>query len=166
MPETLARWESIPPLPEHRLLTQDLETEELFGYVLPLQNPNRLNQEAIVALTDAVVKLEACMDSEGLNPRDATFLQKLYIFVRDGQMCAYCLAGVSKASADHLIPYSRGGLTRVNNLVCSCLACNIAKGTATPEQFLERLHQPDGYQWRALLYNDWRNRTFYDQHTY
>ena len=43
------------------------------------------------------------------------------------QACAYC-GGRSHLAADHLLPKSRGGAHRGDNLVWACRSCNSAKG--------------------------------------
>ena len=54
---------------------------------------------------------------------------------RDGWQCAYC--GVEtcftgrdgpKATVDHVVPKSKGGLDHLSNCVVACDACNSAKG--------------------------------------
>ncbi len=53
------------------------------------------------------------------------------VFLRDRFTCQYC--GVrDDLTFDHLIPRSRGGLTRWDNVVAACAACNLAKGGALP----------------------------------
>lgn len=49
------------------------------------------------------------------------------------QECFYC--GGPGGSADHLVPRSRGGLDRLDNLVPACLACNKAKNTKSVDVF-------------------------------
>lgn len=67
-----------------------------------------------------------------------------HVFARDGYTCVYCDTKSSEQreagrkaimSVDHLIPVSRGGATVVENLVCSCRACNNEKNDRTPEEW-------------------------------
>jgi len=44
------------------------------------------------------------------------------------QACAYC-GGQEHLAADHLLPKSRGGAHRGDNLVWACRSCNSAKGS-------------------------------------
>ena len=57
--------------------------------------------------------------------------------------CAYCrqpyYAGARKFTIDHLLPISRGGSGRIENLIGACAACNVAKGCRTPEEWLAEL---------------------------
>jgi len=54
---------------------------------------------------------------------------------RDGWSCSYCNVKLSvdgdgeQPTLDHVIPLSRGGARLNDNLVLSCAACNVAKGS-------------------------------------
>lgn len=61
---------------------------------------------------------------------------------RDGWDCHYCGAAlgwghpsVTRPEVEHVIPRSRGGTDRLDNLVLSCGPCNRAKGTMTASEF-------------------------------
>lgn len=58
------------------------------------------------------------------------------IYLRDNSTCQYC--GKKKArtelNLDHVIPKSRGGRTTWENIVCSCIRCNLRKGGRTPAE--------------------------------
>lgn len=51
--------------------------------------------------------------------------------------CPYCdiLFEKGKAECDHIIPVSKGGLDRIQNLVYICVNCNRKKSTMTVRQF-------------------------------
>jgi len=49
------------------------------------------------------------------------------VFLRDHFNCQYC-GQESELTFDHLIPRSRGGLTRWDNVVTACASCNFSKG--------------------------------------
>lgn len=49
------------------------------------------------------------------------------VFLRDAFECQYC-GDDSDLTFDHLIPRSRGGLTRWDNVVTACAPCNLLKG--------------------------------------
>jgi 5-methylcytosine-specific restriction endonuclease McrA len=49
--------------------------------------------------------------------------------------CAYC-GQRRKLVIEHVRPVSRGGRTDVDNIVPACAACNSAKGTKLPEEWL------------------------------
>ncbi len=72
-----------------------------------------------------------------------------FLFARDDYTCQYCgrrkseLRGRQFLTRDHVIPVSRGGLNRWENVVTSCSTCNNRKGGRSPrEAGLHLLSQP------------------------
>lgn len=61
------------------------------------------------------------------------------VFARDGAACRYC-GSADYLECDHVIPLSRGGRSRLDNLVTACRACNRSKGAKTPEEWAEVRH--------------------------
>ncbi len=55
------------------------------------------------------------------------------VFLRDGFSCVYCGAG-DDLTFDHLIPRSKGGTTKWDNIVTACSPCNLRKGGRMPRQ--------------------------------
>jgi 5-methylcytosine-specific restriction endonuclease McrA len=55
------------------------------------------------------------------------------IFTRDQHTCAYCSAK-ENLTVDHILPQSRGGINEWENLITSCLRCNLKKGNRTPKE--------------------------------
>ncbi len=53
------------------------------------------------------------------------------VFLRDRFTCQYC-GDKHDLTFDHLIPRSRGGLTRWDNVVAACAPCNLRKGGMMP----------------------------------
>lgn len=69
-------------------------------------------------------------------------------FLRDNFTCQYC-GSVEKAqnlTVDHVLPRSKGGSSKLNNLSASCYSCNNQKGN--DETILPRNmpHQPSYYE--------------------
>lgn len=58
------------------------------------------------------------------------------VMIRDLYTCQYCGAQPAKANLtiDHVIPKVRGGATAWENVICACKACNLRKGSKTPEE--------------------------------
>jgi hypothetical protein len=59
--------------------------------------------------------------------------QRLQILVRDHWTCCYCgekLQPGSLTHIDHVIPFSQGGRTTVDNGVASCRRCNLLKSAS------------------------------------
>lgn len=59
---------------------------------------------------------------------------KVQVLMRDGNRCRYCGAvcngGIHKIHFDHIIPWSKGGETTIDNLQVLCSVCNEALGDA------------------------------------
>ena len=53
------------------------------------------------------------------------------VFLRDRFQCQYC-GGKDDLTFDHLLPRSRGGQTRWDNVVTACAPCNLSKGGSLP----------------------------------
>ena len=71
--------------------------------------------------------------------------KKLYrtdSFFDQKQKCKYCLSILhyKKATADHVIPKSAGGLTKKDNIVASCHRCNLVKGSMSSDKFIRMIH--------------------------
>jgi 5-methylcytosine-specific restriction endonuclease McrA len=68
-------------------------------------------------------------------------LSKKNIFLRDQYLCQYCgEQGTDRSlTVDHVMPKSRGGTSKWDNLVSSCKGCNTKKGNKTPEEAGMRL---------------------------
>ncbi|WP_411976777.1 RNA-guided endonuclease IscB [Streptomyces sp. ICN988] len=55
--------------------------------------------------------------------------------------CAYCGATGVRLNVEHVRPRSRGGSSRISNLVLACVPCNQAKGSSSVKDFLA--HRPE-----------------------
>jgi len=69
-------------------------------------------------------------------PKQTIRFNRRNLFARDGNRCQYCGKHfpTSELSLDHVIPKSRNGPTSWDNIVCSCVACNVRKGGRTPHE--------------------------------
>lgn len=69
------------------------------------------------------------------------FLTNARLFQRDGDLCLYCGEAFPRAllTRDHVIPLSRGGLDRWENVVTACRACNHRKDDAMLDEIDMRL---------------------------
>lgn len=66
---------------------------------------------------------------------------KEYLLYIHKHTCAYC-GGLSKDSileVEHIIPKSKGGSNRLNNLSLACRTCNLDKGSLLPDGWLHKL---------------------------
>jgi len=59
------------------------------------------------------------------------------LFARDDNLCLYCGGSfpASRLTRDHVVPRSRNGPDRWENVVTACRACNAQKGARTPAQW-------------------------------
>lgn len=94
--------------------------------------------------------------------RGSVPLTRRAIFARDGGRCVYCTAPAT--SIDHVIPRSRGGVTSWENVVCSCVPCNLRKGGRTPEEAHMKLTRPPARpRWTPFFRGPPRTGAFYQQ---
>lgn len=77
-------------------------------------------------------------------PKQQVRFNRRNLFARDGNRCQYCgqRFPTSELSLDHVIPKSRGGEATWENIVCSCVRCNIRKGGRTPSEAHMKLIKP------------------------
>jgi 5-methylcytosine-specific restriction endonuclease McrA len=75
------------------------------------------------------------LDYEKL-PKQTVKFNRRNIFARDHNQCQYCgkKFPTTELSLDHVIPRSQGGQSTWENIVCSCIRCNVKKGGRTPKQ--------------------------------
>ena len=56
------------------------------------------------------------------------------LFLRDEFTCQYCGCKGKDLTFDHVVPKSRGGKTRWDNVVAACQTCNLRKAAKTTSQ--------------------------------
>src|SRR5215218_2582735 len=87
-------------------------------------------------------------------PKGRVRFSCLNIYARDHDTCQYCGKTLPRAdlNLDHVLPRSQGGKTSWENVVCSCVPCNLRKGGRTPEQARMRLlKKPVRPRWTPLF---------------
>jgi len=87
-------------------------------------------------------------------PRAKVRFSRLNIYSRDKSTCQYCGRRPARAelNLDHVIPRVKGGVTSWENVVCSCVPCNLRKGGRTPEEAGMRLLKvPVRPKWTPLF---------------
>ena len=69
-------------------------------------------------------------------PKKPVKFSRQNIYARDRYQCQYCGARFSPEDLtyDHVIPKSRGGKTKWENIVTCCVECNRKKGGRTPSE--------------------------------
>jgi len=99
-------------------------------------------------------------------PKGRVRFSRLNIYARDGDTCQYCGRKLARneLNLDHVIPRSQGGKTSWENVVCSCVPCNLRKGGRTPDQaHMSLLKRPLRPRWtpffrgsaRRVTYREW-----------
>jgi 5-methylcytosine-specific restriction endonuclease McrA len=87
-------------------------------------------------------------------PKARVRFSRYNIYARDANTCQYCGRTLPRCelNLDHVIPRSRGGTTSWENVVCSCVPCNLKKGGRTPpEAQMTLLHFPARPRWTPVL---------------
>ncbi|MFN0062407.1 MAG: HNH endonuclease [Myxococcaceae bacterium] len=96
-------------------------------------------------------------------PRGKVRFSRLNIYARDRDTCQYCGQTLprSELNLDHVVPRSQGGKTTWENVVCSCVPCNLKKGGRTPDQArLKLLTRPVRPRWTPLFRGAVRKVTY------
>jgi 5-methylcytosine-specific restriction endonuclease McrA len=96
-------------------------------------------------------------------PKGRVRFSRLNIYARDHDTCQYCAKTLPRAelNLDHVQPRSQGGKTSWENVVCSCVPCNLRKGGRTPEQARMRLlKKPVRPRWTPLFRGAARRVTY------
>jgi 5-methylcytosine-specific restriction endonuclease McrA len=99
-------------------------------------------------------------------PKGRVRFSRLNIYSRDRDTCQYCGRTLPRTdlNLDHVVPRSQGGRTSWENVVCSCIVCNLRKGGRTPEQAgMRLLRRPARPRWtpffrgpsRRITYREW-----------
>ena len=90
------------------------------------------------------------------------------LFRRDNHRCLYCGQQFSRGelTRDHIIPVSRGGRNKWENVVSACRRCNWTKDNRTPEEAAMPLlavpFKRNAYEWHFLA----KDRVLADQMHY
>jgi len=96
-------------------------------------------------------------------PKGRVRFSRLNIYARDADTCQYCARTLPRAelNLDHVLPRSQGGKTTWENVVCSCVPCNLKKGGRTPEQAgMKLLRVPSRPRWTPLFRTSVKRRTY------
>ena len=117
---------------------------------------SRIDLQPIVALQGRIV--------HGFTPP----LCNRTLFRRDDHHCLYCGHQFARGelTRDHVLPLSRGGKDRWENVVAACKRCNWQKDNRTPEEahmpLLAVPFRPNPWEWHFLA----KDRVLADQMQY
>ncbi len=114
--------------------------------ILEKDGGRRFRSETRIVPCPAVIRLVRYVHVPRRFRRQVT---NTFLFARDDYACQYCgrhkneLRGRQFLTRDHVVPLSRGGDTRWENVVTSCSPCNNRKGNRLPgEAGLKLLNEP------------------------
>jgi len=96
-------------------------------------------------------------------PRGKVRFSRLNIYARDRDTCQYCGRQLprSELNLDHVVPRAQGGKTSWENVVCSCVPCNLQKGGRTPDQAgMKLLNKPTRPRWTPFFRGPVRRTTY------
>ncbi len=99
----------------------------------------------------------ACRGSKIPKLRTNPLLTNQALFARDGHQCMYCGQHFhqQELSRDHVIPRSRGGADRWENVVAACRRCNEHKGQFLLDEISMELlalpYRPNFAEYLALI---------------
>jgi 5-methylcytosine-specific restriction endonuclease McrA len=96
-------------------------------------------------------------------PKGRVRFSRVNIYARDRDTCQYCGRTLprSELNLDHVVPRAHGGRTSWENVVCSCLPCNLLKGGRTPEEAgMSLLSRPVRPRWTPLFRGALRRVTY------
>ena len=88
----------------------------------------------------SILRLHSIVASRGQarhgHAASAPALTNAALFARDRYLCLYCGEhhGRGLLTRDHVLPISRGGRDRWENVVTACIGCNVRKGSRTPAE--------------------------------
>lgn len=88
-------------------------------------------------------------------PRKEVKFTRHNLYVRDNSTCQYCgkQFDSKELNLDHVIPRDKGGETSWENIVCSCIRCNIRKGNRLAHEVgMRLLRKPERPRWQPFLH--------------
>ncbi len=104
-----------------------------------------------------VPSIMACGGERLALPRSSFPLTNEALFARDNHCCMYCAgyAGDERLTRDHIVPLSRKGLDKWENVVAACRRCNQRKADYLLEEIDMELmalpYRPNNAEYLALI---------------
>lgn len=105
----------------------------------------------------ALPSIIACGGDRLARPRISFPLRNDALFARDGYMCMYCatIFGSHQLTRDHIVPLSRKGQDKWENVVAACRRCNQHKANYLLEEIGMELvalpYRPNNAEYLAII---------------
>ena len=122
-----------PPSLEQKVAVQVNEIDHLYRY-FPIET-------IIVEVAEFDIQKIKNPDISGIEYQQGTlqgYNIRNYLLEKHKHKCFYCGKAVSGFEVEHMLPKSRGGSNRIDNLTLSCHDCNQKKDTLTAEEFIQQ----------------------------
>ena len=123
----------LPPSLEQKVAVQANEIDHIHRY-FPIET-------IIVETAEFDIQKIKNPDISGIEYQQGTlqgYNIRNYLLEKHKRKCFYCGKTVSGFEVEHMIPKSKGGSNRIDNLTLSCHDCNEKKGTLTAEEFIRQ----------------------------
>lgn len=123
----------LPPSLQQKVAAQLNEIDHLHRY-FPIET-------IIVEVAEFDIQKIKNPDISGIEYQQGTlqgYNIRNYLLEKHRRKCFYCGKTVSDFEVEHMLPKSRGGSNRIDNLTLSCHDCNEKKGTLTAEEFIQQ----------------------------
>ena len=123
----------LPPSLEQKVAVQLNEINHLHRY-FPIE-------KIIVEVAEFDIQKIKNPDISGIEYQQGTlqgYNIRNYLLEKHNRKCFYCGKSVSNFEIEHMLPKSRGGSNRIDNLTLSCHECNQKKDTLTAEEFIKQ----------------------------
>ena len=123
----------LPPSLQQKIAVQINEIDHLHHY-FPIET-------IIVEVAEFDIQKIKNPDISGIEYQQGTlqgYNVRNYLLEKHNRKCFYCEKAVSSFEVEHMLPKSRGGSNRIDNLTLSCHDCNEKKGTLTAEEFIQQ----------------------------
>ena len=123
----------LPPSLEQKVAVQLNEIDHLYHY-FPIET-------IIVEIAEFDIQKIKNPDISGIEYQQGTlqgYNIRNYLLEKHKRKCFYCGKTVSNFEVEHMIPKTRDGSNRIDNLTLSCHDCNQKKDTLTAEEFIRQ----------------------------
>ena len=126
--------------PKYRREMKGLDWGRLHGtYVRNAYDPAQMEERIVALMADAEVGRKGGVyeyllggekDERLLSLRTFDEADKRTVYERQGRKCAICgkAFAYEDMAGDHVVPWSKGGRTKLENLQMLCVTCNLKKG--------------------------------------